>query len=137
MKRIVQSIIVSCLFIPFLSCAQNKQSNTGTSTAEYHQISAEEAKKMLDANHNIILLDVRSEEEYNAKYIPGATLLPLPEIGSKAATVLPDKNAVILVYCRSGARSRNASYQLVSMGYSQVYDIAGGISSWPYDTKSN
>jgi len=137
MKRILQSVIVSCLFIPFLSCAQNKQSNAGTSTAEYHQVSAEEAKKMLDANRNIILLDVRSEEEYKAKHIPGATLLPLPEIESKAANVLPDKNAVILVYCRSGVRSRNASNQLVSMGYSQVYDIAGGISGWPYDTEPN
>jgi len=137
MKQISRPILVICLLIPFLSCAQNKQSNTGASLAEYHKISAEEAKKMLDTNHNIILLDVRSEEEYKAMHIPGATLLPLPEIGNKAVNVLPDKNAVILVYCRSGARSRNASNQLVSMGYSQIYDIEGGISNWPYKTESN
>jgi len=135
MKRTVRSIIAIGLLIPFLSCAQNKQQDKATSAAEYHQISAEEAKKMLDENSKIILLDVRSEAEYKEKHIPQATLLPLPEIGSKAATVLPDKDALILVYCRSGMRSRSASNQLVSMGYTRVYDIAGGINAWHYDTE--
>ena len=135
MKRIVRSIIVIGLLIPFLSCAQNKQQDKATS-AEYHKVSAEEAKKMIDENSKIILLDVRSEAEYKEKHIHGATLLPLPELESKAATVLPDKDAVILVYCRSGMRSRNASNQLVSMGYTQVYDIEGGINAWSYGTES-
>jgi len=135
MKRITRLIIVSSLLIPFLACAQNKQQDKATSVAEYHKISAEEAKKMLDENSKIILLDVRSEAEYKDKHIPRATLLPLPEIESKAATVLPDKDALILVYCRSGMRSRNASNQLASMGYTHVYDIAGGINAWPYETE--
>ena len=134
MKQITKSIITICLFIPFLACAQNKQQDKATS-AEYHKISAVEAKKMLDENSNIILLDVRSEAEYKEKHIPKATLLPLPELESKAATVLPDKDAVILVYCRSGVRSRNASNQLVSMEYTKVYDIEGGINGWPYETE--
>jgi len=137
MKQITKSIIAICLLIPFLSCAQNKQQDKTTPAAEYHKISAEEAKKMLDENSKIILLDVRSEPEYKEKHIHGATLLPLPELGSKAATVLPDKDAVILVYCRSGMRSRNASNQLVSMGYTQVYDIEGGINGWSYETESD
>jgi len=135
MKRTVRSIIAIGLLVPFLACAQNKQQDKATPAAKYHQISAEEAKKMLDENSKIILLDVRSEAEYNNKHIPRATLLPLPEIESKAATALPDKDALILVYCQSGMRSRNASNRLVAMGYTQIYDIAGGISGWPYETE--
>lgn len=128
MKRAILSIFAICLLIPFLGCAQQK------TKAMYHKISAEEAKKMLDENPGALLLDVRSEAEYNEKHIPGATLFPLPDIASKAAIVLPAKNALILVYCRSGMRSMNAANQLASMGYTNVYDI-GGINSWPYDTE--
>ena len=129
------------MLIPFLSCAQNKQnaanvasSEQETTKAKYHKISAEKAKKMLDENQNAVLLDVRSEAEFKEKRIAGATLLPLPEIAVKAANTLPDKNAFILVYCRSGKRSNNAANQLVSIGYTNVYDF-GGIIDWPYETE--
>ena len=129
MKQIIRSIIVIGLLIPFLSCAQNKQPN-----AKFQKISAEKAKKMLDENPDILLVDVRSEAEYKERHIPGATLLPLPEIDSKATEVLPDKDAVIIVYCRSGMRSANAANRLASMGYTRIYDM-GGINGWPYDTE--
>jgi len=132
MKRILRAFITICLLIPVLSCAQNNKQFAGK--AEYHKISAEEAKKMLDENPQARLLDVRSESEYKEKHIVGATLFPLPEIESKATTVLPDKSALILVYCRSGVRSNNAANLLVSMGYTNVYDM-GGINGWPYETE--
>lgn len=80
-----------------------------------------------------ILLDVRTEGEFKARRIRGAVLLPYDEIGRRATAELPDKNALILLYCRSGNRSRAAAQELVGMGYTNVYDF-GGIMSWPYDT---
>ncbi|HRX09568.1 MAG TPA: rhodanese-like domain-containing protein [Candidatus Limiplasma sp.] len=105
---------------------------TGEDTAVYHKISAEEAKTVMDSEENIIVLDVREQSEYDTGHIPNATLLPVGEIAAKAATVLPDKSQKILVYCRSGNRSRTAANELVSQGYTQVYDF-GGIIDWPYD----
>jgi len=80
-----------------------------------------------------ILLDVRTDEEYNAEHIEGAVLIPDYEIGSRAETDLPDKTALVLVYCRSGRRSANAANELIGMGYTSIYDF-GGIIDWPYDT---
>ena len=78
------------------------------------------------------MLDVREQSEYDAGHIPGAVLLPSGSVQQMAADVLPDKDAKILVYCRSGNRSRTAANVLVSLGYTQVYDF-GGIINWPYD----
>jgi len=125
-------LITACMFIAFAGCGQN--TGRETKKAEYLKISAEEAKKILDENNKAILLDVRSEAEFKEVHITGAALLPLNEINDKAATMLPDKDAVILVYCRSGARSRAAANALILMGYTKVYDI-GGINSWPYSTE--
>ena len=140
MKLFVRLTTAICMLIPFSCCSQNKQNteNEGadakTSVAEYHKISAKEAKKMLDENPDAILLDVRNESEYKEEHIPRAILLPVNEIGTKAKEKLPDKDALILVYCRSGGRSRNAANILVSLGYTKVYDF-GGIMSWPYETE--
>jgi len=125
-------LITACMFIAFAGCGQNK--GRETKKAEYLKISAEEAKKMLDENDKIILIDVRSEAEFKEIHITGAILLPLNEIDDKAATILPDKDAVILVYCRSGVRSRTAANALILMGYTHVYDM-GGINSWHYSTE--
>ena len=84
------------------------------------------------ANPQAVVLDVRTAEEYREKHIPKAVLLPLAEVKEKAAVVLPDKNAEILVYCRSGNRSRQAGVLLAEMGYTSVYDF-GGIQDWPYE----
>ena len=89
----------------------------------------------MDSGEPYILLDVRSESEFNEQRIDGAIVLPVDEISNRAAAVLPDKDTAILVYCRSGSRSATASNELVGMGYTNVYDI-GGIIDWPYGTIS-
>ena len=82
------------------------------------------------------MLDVREQSEFDAEHIPGAVLLPVGSIAEKAAEALPDRNAVLLVYCRSGNRSKTASETLLGLGYTQVYDF-GGIIDWPYDVATN
>ena len=98
-------------------------------------ISAQEAKSRMDADRSVIVLDVRTPEEYAEKHIPGSVLLPLDTIERDAVKTLPDKKRTILVYCRSGRRSAIAGQILVSMGYQSVFDF-GGINRWPYATVS-
>jgi len=100
-------------------------------TAEYHKISAEEAKKMLD-EQEVVIVDVRTEAEYAEGHIAGAVLVPNETIGEEAPAELPDKDAVLLVYCRSGNRSKTAANKLLKLGYQNVYDF-GGVNTWPYD----
>jgi rhodanese-related sulfurtransferase len=100
----------------------------------YSKITPQEAKEMMDTQ-NVTILDVRTKEEYNEKHIENALLIPDYELEEKANEMLPDKDAVILVYCRSGNRSAASSKLLVSMGYTKVYDF-GGIIDWPYDAVS-
>ena len=87
---------------------------------------------MMQDSDEFILLDVRRDEEFRDEHIEGAVLIPDYEIESRAAAELPDKDALILVYCRSGRRSADAVNKLVGMGYMNVYDF-GGIIDWPYD----
>jgi len=101
--------------------------------AVYHKVSAAEAHKMMSESKDYVLLDVRTDAEYRAQRISGAILIPDYEVKDRAAKELPDKTRVIFVYCRSGARSAGAARNLVSLGYSNVYDI-GGIINWPYGT---
>ncbi|MBP3493488.1 MAG: rhodanese-like domain-containing protein [Oscillospiraceae bacterium] len=99
--------------------------------ATYHQISQEEAKRMMDTQ-NVIILDVREQHEYEASRIPDAVLLPVGTIDEEsAAAVIPEKDSVVLVYCRSGNRSKTASSALAELGYTQIYEF-GGINTWPY-----
>lgn len=102
-------------------------------SAQYHKLTAKQAKENMDSDLPYILLDVRTKEEYDAEHIPGAILLPNEDISSKAPAALPDKNANILLYCRSGRRSKEAADKLVALGYTEVYDF-GGIIDWPYST---
>lgn len=113
------------------------QSGTTTLSAapQYRKISAAEAKRLLDANKDAILLDVRTPAEYREKHIQGALLLPNETIGATPPAQLPNKEALILIYCRSGNRSRQAADKLLKMGYTNVYDF-GGIGDWPYGTVS-
>jgi len=90
---------------------------------------------MMQDTDDYILLDVRTEEEFKEKRIEGAILIPHDEIRDRAETELPDKNAVILVYCRSGNRSKIAASELCEMGYTNIYEF-GGINYWPYETVS-
>ena len=118
-----------CLFA--FSCAKQKQS---PSTAKYTDITVEEAKEIIEAG-NVILVDVRTQEEYNEKHIDGAILIPNETITDSQPAELPDKDADILVYCRSGKRSSEAAKKLADMGYTNVYNMLGGTNEWPYETK--
>ena len=98
----------------------------------YTKIAASKAKEMIEKG-NVTVVDVRTLEEYNSGHLPGAVLVSLQTLETDAPKILKDKNATLLVYCRTGIRSANASKQLIKMGYTHVLDIAGGITQWPYD----
>ncbi len=100
------------------------------------KITPEEAKTRLESNNSIIIVDVRTPDEYNEEHIKGAILLPLDDISEEASTIIPDKEATYYIYCRSGNRSATAAAQLVKMGYENIYDL-GGINNWPYEKQSN
>lgn len=100
----------------------------------YQQITQEKAKIMMDTQE-VIVLDVREQEEFDAGHIPDAVLLPLGTISEDtAAAVIPDLNSAVLVYCRSGNRSKTASNALAALGYTNIYEF-GGINTWPYEVK--
>ena len=106
----------------------------GNSTDGYQQITQEEAKEMMDTQE-VIILDVREQDEYDSGHIPGAVLLPVGTIDdTTAAQVIPEKDSTVLVYCRSGNRSKTASAALADLGYTNIYEF-GGINSWPYETE--
>ena len=107
-------------------------SKNDVSSTDYKKITAKEAKEMMDQNKDIIILDVRTEEEFISGHIENAILIPDTEITKKAEDTLTDKSSTILVYCRSGRRSALASEALASLGYTNVYDF-GGIIDWNYD----
>lgn len=98
----------------------------------YKRITPENAKEIID-NEDVIILDVRTTEEYaDDGHIENSVLLPVSEIEEKASKILVDKNAKILIYCQNGTRSALAAIELIDMGYLNVYDF-GAITSWPYD----
>ncbi|MGI6579613.1 MAG: rhodanese-like domain-containing protein [Saccharofermentanales bacterium] len=99
----------------------------------YEQITPEEAKYIMDNEDSYIILDVRTQDEYDAEHIKGAILIPDYEIETTAESILTDKDALILVYCRSGRRSKNAASELSELGYTNVKEF-GGIIDWQYDT---
>lgn len=116
------------------SSSKQQDAEDGDGETAYHKITAEDAKTMMDEGE-VMIVDVRTQEEYDEAHIKDAVLLPHDSIGSEPPSELPDKDAVLLIYCRSGNRSRQASDRLVEMGYSNVYDF-GGINDWPYETES-
>lgn len=98
----------------------------------YRSVSSQEAKELMDTEDSYIILDVRTEEEYEQGHIKNAVLIPDYEIESRAEGELPDKDQLIMVYCRSGRRSKNASAMLISLGYTNIVEF-GGIIDWEYD----
>ena len=101
----------------------------------YQQITQEEAKEMVDSQE-VIILDVREQDEYDSGHIPDAVLLPVGTIDeTTAAEAIPEKDSTVLVYCRSGNRSKTASSALAELGYTNIYEF-GGINTWPYETES-
>ena len=124
MKRsiVVTMAIVLCAMVLLGGCGENG----------YQQISQDEAKEMMDSQE-VVILDVREQEEFDSGHIAGAVLLPVGSISeATAAEVIPKKDSVVLVYCRSGNRSKTASEKLVELGYTKVYEF-GGINTWPYE----
>lgn len=129
MRRIF-SVLVS-LFVPVLLLTGCGGAASGST---YQQISQEEAKEMMDTEE-VIILDVREQSEYDGGHIPGAVLLPVGTIDEDtAAAVIPEKNSTVLVYCRSGNRSKAAASALAELGYTGIYEF-GGITTWPYETE--
>ena len=127
MKRIFA--LIAAILLALTGCG-------GTKTMEntYQQITQEEAKDMMDTQ-DVIVLDVREQYEFDAGHIPGAVLLPVGTITKDtAAAVIPKLDSVVLVYCRSGNRSKTASKALVDLGYTNVYEF-GGINTWPYEVE--
>ena len=98
----------------------------------YEQITAEEAKEIMDNGEEFVALDVREKDEFDAGHISGAVLIPYTEIDQRAKEILPDQEKQILVYCRSGRRSKIAAESLAKLGYTNVKEF-GGIIDWPYD----
>lgn len=126
-------LLVACVFL--LAACTSKGESSGVSDPEaYHKITAAQAKAKIEAG-GVTVVDVRTAEEYADKHIPGAVLVPNESIGAEPPAGLPDKDAVLLVYCRTGVRSRQASHKLVALGYTQVFDF-GGIVDWGYETQS-
>ena len=102
--------------------------------AVYLNITVQEAKALMDTQENYVILDVRTQAEYDEKHIPGAVLIPDYELQSRAGEMLTDKDQLILVYCRSGRRSKNAAQILVELGYTNIREF-GGIIDWPYEVE--
>lgn len=126
-------IIASLLMISCSNSDQSVEENENETEGKVIMISPEEAKENLDEDSEIVLLDVRTQSEYESGHIEDAVLLPLDQLNEKASEVIPDQEKTYYVYCRSGNRSATAAQLLVDMGYENIYDL-GGIIDWPYDT---
>ena len=137
MKKIFSFLALAASLLTLSACAApaavaETPAPTATPVVEYKKISAADAKARMDSGDEIIILDVRTKEEYDAGHIAGAILIPNETIIDKQPELLPDLNAEILVYCRSGNRSAQAANKLIAIGYTNVVDF-GGIIDWPYD----
>ena len=117
--------LAACISLLFGGCSVHDPAKDG-----YRQISMEEAITMMESETDYIILDVRRVDEFAAGHIPGAINIPNEDIGTEEIPELPDKNQLILVYCRSGNRSKQASGKLVALGYTNSVEF-GGINSWP------
>ena len=123
--RKIRRLLPFILSLMFLSSC----GTPGGSANSYRQISMDEAVKMMEDEKNYIILDVRRPDEYAEGHIPGAINVPNEDIGTAEISELPDKSQLILVYCRSGRRSKEASEKLVKLGYTNIVEF-GGILDW-------
>jgi len=134
MKKIF-FVLASGLLLLFAVYPRAKADGSGNPQQRWQTITAKEAHRMMEESDSYVLLDVRTEAEFREKRIDGAVLIPDAELKNRSKAELPDKKAVILIYCRSGRRSALAAAILAELGYSNVYDL-GGIINWPYKTVS-
>jgi rhodanese-related sulfurtransferase len=126
-KGLIIMLFISLSMFGLSSCQADKSDKLS-----YQQITAEEAKKIMDTEKDYIIIDARTNEEFEEGHIKNAILIPEYEISKKAEAELPEKDTLILVYCRSGRRSKIASEELVKLGYTNVKEF-GGIIDWPYE----
>ena len=124
-KRFLIALLTFALPIGCVGCSDG-------GSASYEQISGAEAKALMDSESGYVIIDARTQEEYDQGHIPGAILIPEYEIADRAEKELLDKNQLILVYCRSGRRSKIAAEELVKLGYTNVKEF-GGIIDWEYE----
>ena len=128
----MKKLIILLLAVMLLTaCGQDKENDQG---AVYVNITAAEAKQIMDTEEGYIILDVREQDEYDSGHIPGAIVISHEEIAEKAEEVLTDKDQLILVYCRSGRRSKIAAEALAELGYTNIKEF-GGIIDWPYEVE--
>jgi phage shock protein E len=139
MKAGFLGVVMMGALLVFSSCtgeeADSLPSSQPAPSSAYHKISAMEAMEMMESSDEYILVDVRTEAEFIEQRIEGALLIPDNQIKTEAERLIPDKDALLLVYCRSGRRSAAAAKELVQLGYTRVYDF-GGILDWSYATVS-
>ena len=128
MRKLILLLLAAMLLV---GCGQANQNNQ---EAVYMNITAQEAKQIMDSEEGYIILDTRTQEEYDEGHIPGAIVIPHDEIAERAEQLLPDKDQLLLVYCRSGRRSKLAAEALVKLGYTNIKEF-GGIIDWPYETE--
>ena len=128
----MKKLILLLMALMWLTACAEPKENHGEEN--YMNITAEEAKRIMDSEEGCIILDVRTRAEYDEGHIPGAILIPNTEIEEKAENVLTDKDQMILVYCRSGRRSKLAAEILVELGYTNIREF-GGIIDWPYEVE--
>ena len=128
----MRKLILILLAVMLLTACGNTEENN--QEAVYMNITAEEAKQIMDTETGYIILDVRTQEEYDESHIPGAIVIPNTEIETRAEQELTDKGQLILVYCRSGRRSKLAAEILVALGYTNIKEF-GGIIDWPYEVE--
>lgn len=134
MRQILLFAALAALLALLAGCALSQTKKDTEDVAEkaaYHKISAEEAYEMM-ASQEVVVVDVRTQEEYDGGHIENAVLVPNESIGSEMPEALPDKEATLLIYCRSGRRSKDAAQKLLALGYQSVYDF-GGVIDWPYE----
>ncbi|HHU22622.1 MAG TPA: rhodanese-like domain-containing protein [Clostridiales bacterium] len=130
MSRLFLILMFGLVFLA--GCGRSRPASEGEKEASYAIITQAEAKEIMDSWQDVIILDVRTQAEYDEGHIPGALLLPNESIGDQEIETLPDKEQTILIYCRSGNRSKQAAQKLVELGYTNVYEF-GGIITWPYE----
>lgn len=126
---IILGLLAASIFIP----AKQPGHTDNTNHITYKKITAEAARERIDSGDNVIILDVRTKEEYEQGHVPDSILIPNETISDTMPDLLPDLNAEILIYCRSGNRSAQSARKLIALGYTKVYDF-GGIIDWPYET---
>ena len=139
MKRLTAilpaTVIIMLAALIFTGCGSSADDKTAGDKKTYRQVSPEEAAAMMEEETDYIILDVRTQEEYETAHIPGAICIPNETIGTGDIPELPDKDQLILVYCRSGNRSKQASEKLAKQGYTNIVEF-GGINSWTGKTVS-